>query len=68
MSGETAQTIVEQGGGVFRGIQRGYPELGIEPLILFDGPSRSTMGVKPADASPERIRTMILEKEAQFRK
>ncbi len=60
--------MIEQGGGRFRGIQPGDYALGLEPLVLFDGPSRSTLALKPCDVSSRRVRLEIEKKEADFRK
>jgi hypothetical protein len=39
--------MVELGGGRYQGVQPGAPHLGLEPLIPFCGPCKSTMAPKP---------------------
>jgi len=60
------RAMVELGGGVYRGIQPGMPENGIEPLILFDGPSKSTLALRPADVSADNVRRAIAAKEDEY--
>lgn len=60
------RTMIELGGGRFRGIQKGDAELGLSPLILFDGPSLSTLCLRPEQVSAARVRSEIAKKEAEF--
>jgi hypothetical protein len=62
------KVMIELGGGKFRGIQPGDHNLGLEPLVLFDGPSKSTLCLKPCDVSSRRVRLEIEKKEAEFAK
>jgi len=58
--------IVECGGGVYRGVQPGYYSLGLEPLVLFDGPSRATLCLTVPELSASSVRSAIEKKEAEF--
>ena len=58
--------LVELGGGKYQGIQPGAPALGLEPLILFCGPSKSTLALRPADVSADNVRRAIAAKEAEY--
>jgi hypothetical protein len=60
------RTIVELGGGVYRGVQPGDASIGLSPLILFDGPCKSTLALKPQDLSADRVRKEIADKEREF--
>jgi len=53
------------GGGKFQGVQPGHPRHP-EPLILFCGPSGSTMALTPRKLSADRIRKMIADKEKEY--
>ena len=58
--------MVELGGGRYQGIQPGAPHLGLEPLILFCGPSKSTLALRPGDVSADNVRAAIAAKEAEY--
>ncbi len=58
--------MVELGGGRYQGVQPGAPELGLKPLILFCGPSKSTLALRPADVSADNVRSAIAAKEAEY--
>jgi len=58
--------MVELGGGRYQGVQPGMSEIGLEPLILFCGPSGSTLALKPANVSADNVRRAIAEKEAEY--
>ncbi len=58
--------MVELGGGHYQGVQPGAPHLGLEPLILFCGPSRSTLALRPADVSADNVRRAIAAKEEEY--
>ncbi len=60
------QIIVELGGGRYHGIQKGYPELGVEPLVVFTAPSGASLFLKPADVSADNVRRAIAAKEQEF--
>jgi hypothetical protein len=60
------QVIVSLGGGIYKGVQPGDYALGLEPLILFDGPSRSTLALKSSELSSRRVFQEILKKELEF--
>jgi len=60
------QIIVELGGGRYHGIQKGYPELGVEPLVVFTAPSGASLFLKPADVSADNVRRAIATKEQEF--
>jgi hypothetical protein len=60
------QTMVELGGGVYRGVQQGDAKIKLTALILFDGPSKSTLALKPGDVSARRVREEIQKKEREF--
>ena len=59
-------TMVELGGGRYHGIQPGVPELGLEPLILFDGPNAS-LALRASQVSAENVRCAIALKEEEFK-
>jgi hypothetical protein len=61
----------ENAGGVFRGVQKGHAELGLEPLVLFDDAEtpknlRSTMALKMSDFSTKRVRESIHQQRVQY--
>jgi hypothetical protein len=58
-------TMVELGGGRYRGVQKGEPHLGLEPLILFDSPSAS-LALRASELSAEAVRRVIAAKEEEF--
>jgi len=60
------RTMVELGGGHYEGIQKGYPEIGLEPLVLFTGPSGTAQALKPQDVSADNVRRAIAAKEEEF--
>lgn len=60
------QTMVELGGGRFQGIQRGDASLKLSALILFAGPSKTTLCLRPEQVSASRVRSEIAKKEAEF--
>lgn len=57
---------VELGGGVFRGIQKGDASIGLDPLILFDGPRKSTLCLKPKQLTADAVRSAIAANERAF--
>jgi hypothetical protein len=64
---------VQLGGGLWKGIQKGDAELGLEPLILFDDPQmpadkRSTMCLKSSQVCAAAVRSAIESKRAEFQK
>jgi hypothetical protein len=66
-------TVIELGGGIFRGVQEGDSSIGLERLILFDDGSvpkkeRSTMAIRPKLLSADRVRTACrIKREAYER-
>jgi hypothetical protein len=62
------RTLVELGGAVYRGVQKGDASRGLSALILFDGPSKSTLALKPEEISAERVRREVEAKESEFEK
>jgi len=58
--------MVELGGGRFQGVQAGMPELGLEPLIMFCGPDRSTLGLPASKVSADAVRRRLAEKEIEL--
>ena len=65
------QIQVETGGGIFRGIQKGDPELKLDTLILFDDAGapreqRSTMCLKPADLTADAVRSAIRKNQEAY--
>jgi hypothetical protein len=52
----------------FQGIQKAHPEIGLEELILFAGPSGSTMALPASQISAERVREAIEKSELEFAK
>lgn len=57
------KTMVELGGGVYRGIQPGDASIKLSALVLFDGPRKSTLALKCDDVSAEAVRAHIAENE-----
>ena len=67
------EQLITISGGVFRGIQKGYPELGIESIVLFDGPKGSiiehaTMSLELSRLTQEAVKKAIQRKEVEFSK
>jgi hypothetical protein len=65
------QVRVELGGGVYRGVQPGVPERGLEPLVLFDDAAalpgeRSTMCIAPANLTAANVRKAIHAKREEY--
>lgn len=62
------KSAVEKGGGIFRGIQEGVPESGIQKQVLFNSPKTgSTLSLPIDEATPENIRRKIAEHEAKYK-
>jgi hypothetical protein len=59
------------GGGIFRGIQKGDPTIGLNALILFDDASlppaqRSTMCLPPHQLTAAAVQAAILKKQKAY--
>ena len=68
------QKVIEQNGGIWKGIQEGIPaEKGypaIESIILFDipGTGGATAGLNISNFSPKNIKEKIIQKQKEFQK
>jgi hypothetical protein len=60
------KAMIELGGGKYQGVQKGMPEIGLAPLILFCGPCGSTLALSPVQVSARRVRAEIAKKEQEF--
>jgi hypothetical protein len=65
------QARVQLGGGLYRGVQKGDPSIGLEPVVLFDDPKapkaqRSTMGVKASELSAAAVMLAIQKQRDTF--
>jgi hypothetical protein len=59
--------IVEMGGGVFQGIQAGYPDLNLEPLVLFHPQHfRTTLALKLSCLTSEAVEAKIVGAAVKF--
>jgi len=61
----------ENAGGIYRGIQPGVPEKGVEDLVLFDDAEqpkhiRSTMGLKRSEFSTRAVREAIAQQRVTY--
>jgi hypothetical protein len=60
MNTEDVKATVEECDGVFQGIQMGFPELNIEPLVLFAKTTMSTTHALPVSQfSPQAVRAKL---------
>ena len=58
--------IVGMGGGIFQGIQKAVPEVGLRALALFACPAGSTLAVPVAELTAERVRYEIHRSGLRF--
>lgn len=64
---------VRDGGGLWRGVQQGLPEKGIEAMVLFDDAKlprncSSSMALRLSEATPEAVRKQIQEMRERYSK
>jgi len=52
----------------YRGIQKGIPERGLEPLILFDDDYGSSLCLTPSQFTLENVRAHLAKSNAQWAK
>jgi hypothetical protein len=53
-------------GARYRGVQRGYPEYGLEPRILFDDAYGSSLCLTPEKFTLENVRRRLEESHARW--